>query len=69
MYWINVYCLQVALGGSDRPLSPGGAICLDIVADVAADVDTEEETAITKERLRVVAIQVRTVAAEQLEID
>lgn len=48
---------KVALGGSDRPLSPSGAICLDLVADVSADA-AEEETAITKERLRVVAIQV-----------
>lgn len=48
---------RVALGSSDRPLSPSGAICLDLVADVSADA-TEEETAITKERLRVVAIQV-----------
>ncbi|XP_037280896.2 solute carrier family 41 member 1 [Rhipicephalus microplus] len=48
---------KVALGSSDRPLSPSGAICLDLVADVSADA-TEEETAITKERLRVVAIQV-----------
>lgn len=48
---------KVALGSGERS-SPGAGICLDLAADVAADAAAEEETAITKERLRVVAVQV-----------
>lgn len=49
--------LQAVLGAGDNPLAPTAAVYME-TTEGTVEVIEEEETAITKERLRVVAVQV-----------